>query len=74
MTTTITTVRRMTPLSLAMRAVLFETVEELAAYWKVSPRKIYYDIEKGAITVLRLPGGTMRIPITVALEYGRPNT
>ena len=51
------------------------TVEELAAYWRVSERTIYRDIEKGAIkTVLRLPGGHIRIPITVAREYGKPNT
>src|SRR3990167_536114 len=49
------------------------TVEELAAYWRVSERTIYRDIEKGAITVLRLPGGQFRIPITVAREYGKPN-
>ena len=50
------------------------TVEELAAYWRVSERTIYRDIEKGAITVLRLPAGKIRIPITVAREYGKPNT
>lgn len=50
------------------------TVEEFAGYWKVSERTVYRDIEKGALQVLRLPHGSIRIPIEIALSYGKPST
>jgi excisionase family DNA binding protein len=49
------------------------TVEELAAYWSVSAKTIYRHIDKGALDVLKLPGGTIRIPIENARRYGKPN-
>lgn len=51
----------------------FVTVSELAAYWRVSERTVYRDIDKGALPVCRLPGGLIRIPIAVAQQYGKPN-
>ncbi len=51
----------------------FVTVEELAAYWKVSDRTIRRDIAKGALMVMRVgSSGQIRIPISEARRYGRP--
>jgi len=50
------------------------TVNEFADYWKVSERTVYRDIDKGALPVLRLPHGHIRIPIEIALNYGKPST
>lgn len=49
------------------------TVAELASYWGVSERTIYRDIDKGALPVMRVgSGGTIRITIEAARQYGRP--
>lgn len=49
------------------------TVQELAEYWNVTPKTIYRHVDKGALQVLRLPGGDIRIPIEEARAYGKPN-
>ena len=49
------------------------TVNELAEYWNVTPKTIYRHIDKGALAMLRLPGGDIRIPIAEARTYGKPN-
>lgn len=49
------------------------TVEDLARYWGVSTRTVYRDIDKGALKVLRLPGGNIRIRTKDAREYGKPS-
>ena len=48
-------------------------VSELADYWRVSERTIYRDIDKGALTAVRVgSNGNIRIPIEAARQYGRP--
>ena len=37
------------------------TVKEYAALWKVTPRTVWLWIAKGAIKVIRSPGGSVRI-------------
>lgn len=49
------------------------TVAELAEYFRVSEKTIRRDIERGRLVVLRLPGGTIRIPTKNARSYGRPS-
>lgn len=48
------------------------TVRDLAAYWNVTTKTIYRHIDKGALKVLRLPGGNIRIPVEEARAYGKP--
>ena len=51
----------------------YVSVSELAAYWTVSERTIYRDIQKGALKVVRVgSAGTIRVPIEAARLYGRP--
>lgn len=48
-------------------------VSELADYWRVSERTIYRDIDKGALSIMRVgSSGMIRIPIEAARQYGRP--
>lgn len=52
----------------------YVTVEELAEYWKITPKTIYRHIEKGALpNTVKLPGGAIRIPTVEARSYGKPN-
>lgn len=48
------------------------TVAELAEYFRVSEKTIRRDIDRGNLEVMRLPGGTIRIPTKSARAYGRP--
>jgi excisionase family DNA binding protein len=51
----------------------YVSVAELAAYWTVSERTIYRDIDKGALRIIRVgSNGLIRIPIADARRYGRP--
>ena len=52
----------------------FVTVRALARYWGVDIATIYRDIKKGALRVYRLPSGALRIKLSDALAYGRPET
>jgi len=51
----------------------FVTVEQLAAYWGVSRRTIYRDVEKGALPARRVGTRLLRIPIESARDYGQPD-
>ena len=52
----------------------YVTVAELAAYWGVSERTIYRDLDKGALRFVRVgSSGIIRIPIAAARGYGRPD-
>ena len=46
---------------------------QLARYWGVHVHTIYRDIAKGAVRSFRLPGGQLRIRMSDARRYGRPN-
>ena len=46
------------------------TVLELAAYWKVSPRAIQYQVSKGALPATRI-GRVIRIRTDDARRFGR---
>ncbi len=48
----------------------YVSVPELAAYWGVSQRAVYYLIAKGALPALRI-GRTLRVPTDVAQAFGR---
>ena len=60
-------------LDLATHTAKHVTVQELAAYWSVTPKTIYRHIDKGALQAQYLPGGLVRIRIEDARTYGKPN-
>jgi len=55
---------------LAMHPEKFVLVDELAAYWRVSERAVYYWINKGALKASRV-GRVYRIRTVDAIEFGR---
>lgn len=56
---------------LATHLESFVTVDELAAYWRVSRDVIYRDIDKGALIAWRV-GRLIRIRLDDARRYGQP--
>lgn len=46
---------------------------DVADYWGVHVNTIYRDIKKGALPVVRLPSGRIRIRREEARRYGRPH-
>lgn len=57
--------------SLAQHPEKYVTVAQLAAYWQVSPKQIYKQIEAGTLEALRLGPRLYRIRTSVALEFER---
>lgn len=46
---------------------------EIARFWRVDVNVIYRDIRKGALLAYKLPGGTLRVPLSEGRRYGRPD-
>jgi excisionase family DNA binding protein len=57
--------------NLALHTEKYVTVAQLAAYWQVSPKQIYKQIDAGTLPALRLGPRLYRIRTTAALDFER---